>query len=91
MLQMVLGIVIGVIATLGIVWLVRKYKSQIREILSKYLYWIFGICFPLLTGLLIGTLISNKGEELGSWADWAGAIRNCWCVYLGNYSNNQTN
>lgn len=74
MLQIVLGVVIGVIATLGIVWFVGKYKAQIREILSKYLYWILGLCFPLLTGLLIGTLISNKGEELGSWADWASAI-----------------
>ena len=66
MLQIALGVVIGMIATLGIVWFVRKYKAQIRKILSKYLYWIFGICFPLLTGLLIGTLISSKGEELGS-------------------------
>lgn len=74
MLQIVLGIVLGVIATLGIVWFVRKFKAQIRKILSKYLYWIFGICFPLLTGLLIGTLISNKDEELGSWADWASAV-----------------
>lgn len=74
MLQIALGVVIGMIATLGIVWFVRKYKAQIRKILSKYLYWIFGICFPLLTGLLIGTLISSKGEELGSWADWASAI-----------------
>ena len=74
MVQIALGIVIGVLATLGIVWFARKYKDQIRKIISKYLYWIFGICFPLLTGLLIGTLISNKGEELGSWADWASAV-----------------
>lgn len=74
MVQIALGIVIGVLATLGIVWFARKYKDQIRKILSKYLYWIFGICFPLLTGLLIGTLISNKGEELGSCADWASAV-----------------
>lgn len=74
MLQIVLGVVIGVIATLGIVWLVRKYRGQIRVIFSRYLYWILGLCFPLLTGLLIGVLISNKREELGSWADWASAI-----------------
>lgn len=74
MVQIALGIVIGVLATLGIVWFAGKYKDQIRKIISKYLYWIFGICFPLLTGLLIGTLISNKGEELGSWADWASAV-----------------
>ena len=74
MVQIALGIVIGVLATLGIVWFARKYKDQIRKIISKYLYWIFGICFPLLTGLLVGTLISNKGEELGSWADWASAV-----------------
>lgn len=29
MLQTVLGIVIGVMATLGIAWFVRKYKAQI--------------------------------------------------------------
>lgn len=74
MLQIVLGVIIGVLTALGIGWFVRKYKGQIREILSKYLCWIFGTCFPLLTGLLIGTLISNKGEELGSWADWASAL-----------------
>ena len=74
MLQIVLGVVIGVIATLGIVWFVRKYKAQIREILSKYLYWIFDICFPLLTGLVIGALTHSTGEELGSWADWVSGI-----------------
>lgn len=74
MLQIVLGVIIGVLVTLGLGWFVRKYKDQIQVILSKYLYWILGLCFPLLTGLLIGVLVSNKGEELGSWADWASAI-----------------
>lgn len=69
MLQIVLGVIIGVLVTLGLGWFVRKYKDQIQVILSKYLYWILGLYFPLLTGLLIGVLISNKGEELGSWAD----------------------
>lgn len=74
MLQIILGVVIGVIATLGTVWFVRKYKAQIREVLSKYLYWILGLCFPLLTGLVIGALTHSTGEELGSWADWVSGI-----------------
>lgn len=74
MLQIVLSMIMGAVIALGTVWFVRKYKGQIRTILSEYLYWIWGICFPLLTGWVIGTLISNKGEELGSWADWASAV-----------------
>lgn len=74
MLQIVLSMITGAVLALGIAWFVRKYKGQIQKIISKYLYWILGICFPLLTGLLIGALTHSTGEELGSWADWASAI-----------------
>lgn len=74
MLQIVLSMIMGAVIALGTVWFVRKYKGQIRTILSEYLYWIWGICFPLLTGWVIGALTHSTGEELGSWADWASAI-----------------
>lgn len=74
MLQIVLSMIMGAMIALGIVWFIKKYKGRIRKILSKYLYWILGICIPLLTGLVIGALTHSTGEELGSWADWASAI-----------------
>lgn len=38
------------------------------------MYWMLGLCFPLLFGLLIGNSINSKKTDLGSWADWASAI-----------------
>ena len=63
-----------ILITLGIEWFIRKYKNQIQIKFSKYVYWILTSIFLFLFGILIGTLINSKGEELGSWADWVSGI-----------------
>lgn len=63
-----------ILITLGIEWFIRKYKNQIQIKFSKYVYWILTSIFLFLFGILIGTLINSKGEEIGSWADWVSGI-----------------
>lgn len=54
-----------ILITLGIEWFIRKYKNQIQIKFSKYVYWILTSIFLFLFGILIGTLINSKGEEIG--------------------------
>ena len=54
-------------------WFVKR-KNQIQEKWVKYRYFVLTLIALSLLGVLIGTLINSKGEELGSWADWISAI-----------------